>query len=249
MEIIFFVVVIVGVGVVMATVEISQKDERKKAIQAIQAALEKIEDFTSSQSFVGEDGESGIAIDESRAAVCLLSRKSEGVSTRVIEYKDVLSCELYEDGQTVTKTSRSSQIGGALVGGIALGAAGAVIGGLSGKTVSEKGKVKRIDLRLIVNDTQSPCQDVNFLNLECKTDEFLYKTAIEQARHWHGLIAVIIKKADQKDEGPATATRKGESNTDSIADEISKLAQLKSEGILTDDEFQYQKMKLLSSRK
>ena len=120
------------------------------------------------------------------------------MSVRVISSQDILSTELFEDGITVTKTVRSSQIGLALIGGIAFGGIGAVIGGLSGKTHSSK-KIQRVALRLIVNDTVEPLHEVTFLDTETNRDGILYKLAMEKARHWHGLMEVVIKRADMDD--------------------------------------------------
>jgi uncharacterized protein YcfJ len=70
-----------------------------------------------------------------------------------------------------------------LVGGLLLGGVGAVIGGLSGKKVG-KGKVKRIELRLVVNNSSDPVHAICFLANETNRDGFVYKTASDQARQW-----------------------------------------------------------------
>lgn len=177
--------------------------------------------------------------------MCLLRHNSEGINVNVVRYQDVLSSELFEDGDTITKTSRSSQICGALIGGLALGGVGAIIGGLSGKKVN-KDKVERIDLRLIVNDTKNPNHDLNFLDDETSKGGFIYKGAIKEARHWYGLIEVIIKQADQDDGKLAKEEPNIASNSNHIADELEKLAQLYKDNILTKEEFEQQKKKLLS---
>lgn len=60
------------------------------------------------------------------------------------------------------------------------------------------------------------------------------------------LLSVIIDKAQQ----PSFASQQpvGEKTSDfSVADELTKLARLKKEGFLTDEEFEAQKKKLLES--
>lgn len=210
---------------------------------AMEDHLSRIEEFSATQKVMGSDGNTGLAIDEKRKKVCLIDHRQQTVSLRVVTYKDFLSSELFENGATITKTVRSSQLGGALIGGLALGGVGAIIGGLSGKTRTS-GKVTKVDLRLTVNDTKNPLHDVNFLNLETKKDGFLYQQAMQRARHWHGLIEVLIKRADTDDKATVTDSV-SQLQTSSIADEIKKLADLRDTGVLSVDEFQQQKAKLL----
>jgi hypothetical protein len=58
----------------------------------------------------------GIAVDEQRGQLCLISRREGQLSRRVVPRQDILSVEVFEDGESVTRTVRSSQILSALVG-------------------------------------------------------------------------------------------------------------------------------------
>lgn len=78
-----------------------------------------------------------------------------------ILFKDVLSIEIVEDGVSITRSPRRSQLGGALVGGLLAGGVGAIIGGNTGtKTTTEA--VKTIDILITVNDIQNPIYMINF---------------------------------------------------------------------------------------
>ncbi|MFA7242804.1 MAG: SHOCT domain-containing protein [Sulfuricellaceae bacterium] len=236
---------LVGIVLVLAVIiGIFQAVEISKKKKAMEAYLLGIPGFSATQKVIGNDGATGLAIDERRRKVCLIDHRQQSVSCRVVTYKDLLSSEIFEDGSTVTKTVRTSQIGGALVGSLALGGVGAIIGGLSGKTKTS-GKVKRIDLRITVNDTKSPLHDVNFLNLETEQGGFIYEGAMKTARHWHGLVAVLIKRADSED-GENLVTLSQPQPT-SVADELKKLADLRDSGVLSIEEFQRQKTRLLSA--
>lgn len=214
------------------------------AKKAMENSLTSIEDFTSSQQIMSNTGDTGIAIDEERKKVALLSNSNGESYPIIITYRDLLSSEIYVDGETVTRTARGSQIGGALIGALAFGGVGAIIGGLSGKTRSAE-KVKRVDLRITINDTKRPFHDINFMDVESKKDGWLYKTAMEQARHWHSLIAVLIKMADNEDT-LQNADKSEDKNKLSLADELEKLSVLRDKGILSEQEFSTQKDKLLS---
>ena len=231
------VMVVMIIAAVFQSIGISNKQK------SMETQLARIHNFRATQKVMGADGNTGLAIDEHRKSVCLINNRQKNVSLRFCSYKDLLSSEVFEDGITVTKTVRSSQVGGALLGGLVLGGVGAIIGGLSGKTQTS-GKVKSIDLRLTINDTKGPLHNVNFLVSETEKNNSIYQSAIQQARHWHGLIEILIKRADMEDKANITDNTL-KPDTRSIADEIKKLAELRDTGILSFDEFEQQKIKLL----
>lgn len=240
-----------GIGLIILWVYFSWLNKYKSIQAGIERALSSLHDFSASQKIMTRDLKSGLAVDEQRKKVCLINVNQAVVKVRVISHRDLVSSELFEDGTTITKTSRSSQIAGALIGGLAAGGVGTIIGGLSGKTVTS-GKVKRIDLRLIVNDTKNPLHDITFLNAPfgdgVSKDQLVYQNAMQQARHWHGLIEVLIKQADSEDRA-RTSQESPRTPPKSIADELKKFADLRESGILSSDEFEEQKLKLLGQRK
>lgn len=233
-------VVIVLVGLVVQAVKTSKRK------QEMESKLKSLPDFNPTQQVMGCDGESGLAVDEPRKKICLITHNGAFVSQRIINYKDIFSVELFEDGTSITKTVRSSQIGGVVVGGLLLGGVGALVGGLSGKTETS-GKVKRIDLRLIVNDTNAPLHDVAFMNVGGEKDGIIYTQAIPVARRWHGIVEVLIKRADSEEKSLQNSKRQIQPALPnaSVADEIKKLAELHHSGVLTSDELQQQKSRLL----
>ncbi|MEX0828498.1 MAG: SHOCT domain-containing protein [Haliea sp.] len=240
-----WVLLIVVIGVVGGIAQIVAVSNKKKAMEE---KLKSLPEFSPTQRIMGNNGDTGLAIDEERKKVVLIKNGVAGVDLKPITYKDVLSSEIFVDGETITKTARGSQLGGALIGGLALGGVGAIIGGLSGKKRSSE-KVKRVDLRIAVNDIKSPLHDINFMDIEGKKDGIIYKSAMDQARHWHGLIAVLIKMADNEDarkEGFQSSSEAKGGSTASLADELSKLSDLRDKGILSEEEFSIQKQKLLS---
>lgn len=236
MDFIVFFIFAAVIGIAAGIIRDIEKSNKQKEVGSIIANLQN---FTTAYEYLGSDGNSGIAIDEIQSKVCLLSRSGNGLSHRIFEHKDILSSELFEDGEILTKTVRSSQVIGTAVGGVLLGGVGAVIGGLSGKKV-EKGKIKRIELRLVVNDPANPVHDICFLHNEIKRDGTIYKTVSDKARQWQARLDVLIKRADSEDK-----TINANDTSSSIADELKKLAELRDAGILSIDEFQQQKSRLL----
>lgn len=209
--------------------------------------MASVSNFDATQKIVGIDYDTSIAIDENRKKVCLMNCRNN--QSRIFSYRDLLSSEIFEDGETVTKTMRGSQIGGALVGTVLLGGVGTIIGGLSGKRKTT-GTVNKMVLRVTVNDAKNPVYEIKFLNKETRKDTQMYQQAIQQARHWHGLIEVLIKRADMEDNKQTNvnvAVTTPLIQQSSVADEVKKLADLRTSGVLTEQEFEQQKRKLLGN--
>ncbi len=227
-------------------------EEREKMTQKLKKKINdevnSLTGFTVTQITLGDffitEPISGIAFDENRKRLCLITLGDDGIDLEIISYRDILSSEIFIDGESVTKTDRSSQLGGALIGGLVLGGAGAIIGGLSGSTVTST-NIKDAILRLVINRTSNPIHDVNFLHGDWYTGKEdtvnRHNNGMQGIRHWQGLMEIFIKLADLED-------NKIDNNKKevSVADEVKKLAALKNEGILSEEEFLAEKTKLLN---
>lgn len=96
---------------------------------------------------------------------------------------------------------------------------------------------------MIIKDTSAPLHDVTFLNVKTEKTHNRYKKAMQSARHWYGIIEVLIKQAEEDKKNAVNNVV--QISQSSITDEIKKLAELRDIGILSDVEFQQQKEKLL----
>lgn len=148
---------------------------------------------------------------------------------QLITYDSILDYELLENGNTVIN---KSGVGRALVGGVLFGGIGAIVGGVTGKkTITSK--IKSIKIKIVTKNNK--IYFINLLNIEVKNTSMIYKVAYENAQK-------ILSKLDMintfySDESPTNL---------SVADELSKLNSLLKEGILTQEEFESQKNKLLN---
>lgn len=142
----------------------------------------------------------GIALDETNKKIAMYSKfihHNEAIS-KIINFEDIVEVKLIEDNVTVTKTSRGSQLGGALVGGALAGGVGAVIGGLSASSTSEE-KVESIKLEIVVDSLTNPVYSVQFLNeiLPIYKYEQNYKEHAEKANHWYRVTSVIVSRNEK----------------------------------------------------
>lgn len=213
----------------------------------------------------------GLAINDITQKIALISitviddranrRRRGHYSHRIVDYKDVVSVELFVDQKSISKTDRMSQLGGAIAGNLLLGGVGTLIGGLSGKTETNQ-QSKRIELRLSVNDTVAPLHDVVFMDLAMEGGKAYGDKAMQIARHWNGIIEAVMKQAVNEERRESNSSKGANIQIStasveppkviaqtSIADELKKLADLHSSGSLTSEEFKQLKVNLLSSEK
>lgn len=192
-----------------------KKGQKNVVIENFEYELLKIEHFIPSQKFFASDFSYLIALDEQTETICFIERKSIVIKKKqqfrtqkikedifnstLSSYKDLLQSEIIEDGRVITTTVRGSQIGGGtLVSGLLADGMGSVIGSLSANS-SENSEVKNIQLKLVVNDTNKPIYFIHFLKEQepITKSNNTYKIAMDQVNHWHGIISVLIKRADE----------------------------------------------------
>lgn len=157
---------------------------------------------------------------------------------KIYNYEDILSFELLEDGETIT----SGGLGRAVVGGLAFGAAGAIVGGVTGGKKS-KSICTSLSIKISINDIQNPTAYINFILTSTKKNSLTYKVKYSQAQECISILEFICKETSKNNASIASATQ---SVPLSQADEILKFKKLLDEGIITKEEFEMKKDQLLN---
>ncbi|MGG3397705.1 hypothetical protein ABER78_12505 [Bacillus velezensis] len=132
--------------------------------------------------------------------------QSGTLEEKIIPFEKIIEAEVSIDDSTVTKVSKGSQITGAVVGGLAAGGIGALVGGLSSDKTETK-FFKKIDLKLKLDDFSSPIYRFDFLpskddfGLEnvkgFSQDDPKVKDALSNAEIWQGIMEIAIRKANK----------------------------------------------------
>lgn len=189
----FFFIVIVGIVIFVCAWVYTQKNLKDFKKSILSSCAEK--GINLSQFYMSSKDYSGIAIDHSQKKICLI----DGSAYNLVDFDYIISCELKENGEEIIKTSRTSQLAGAVIGGALFGGVGAVIGGLSGSKVKNAGKIKDLDLEIIINDTENPIHTVSFLDglTEYKKNDDVYRDIYRTARRWYGILSVVVNQNKQ----------------------------------------------------
>jgi phosphate/sulfate permease len=171
------------------------------------SAFSDLNGFSSSYSMFSTDGKSAISIDENSKKICLLNT-SQGQSfnsfdirtakRKIVSHSDILEVSIFEDGNSVTTTSRTSQVAGAVIGNLMMGGTGFLIGALTGSKKTSV-TISSLEVRLLINDTKSPTWSIAFIRAETPKKSPTYKKYASEAENLLGTIKVLMKRADDED--------------------------------------------------
>ena len=238
----FVVILIIGYSITS-----QRQDERQEKLNK---ANEPTDDFSASVKIVGYGAKYSFAIDNERKKIMIVTadNSSDVAKKRNIDFTDIISVELLEDSNIAFSKSTMRTIGGGIVGGAIAGGAGAVIGGLSGDSKVKK-EISKIEVKILLRNQNSPTYTIQCYNdgpLEVSgIGKVTYDSIMSTAKEIVDHISVIIDMMDreyQHQENMAIS----KPATKSIADELEKLCLLKEKGLLSEEEFQKQKERLLS---
>lgn len=158
------------------------------------------------------------------------------VAGNTFSYDNLLSFELLEDGQSITKGG----LGRAVVGGLLFGGVGAIVGGVTGGKKT-KGICNSMKLRVSLKNAHTDVVYINFITTETKTSSFIYKAAQDSAQKCITALE-FINDVNQSSHIEHTNTIV---QTTSAADEIVKFKALLDQGVITQEEFDAKKKELL----
>ncbi len=158
---------------------------------------------------------------------------------KLIKYESIIECKIMENSNIVN----SGGIGRAIVGGLIAGDSGAIVGA---NTRKSKNIVSSLSIRIVTKEIDEPLYTLELLDYQIDTNKPLYanfyKQAMEFANSVYATIQAIIKDNDNTN----VVETKQELNSTNGLEQLEKLAELKDKGIITQEEFEETKKKILS---
>ncbi|MGY2490087.1 hypothetical protein [Cupriavidus sp. CP313] len=209
--------------------------------------------FSPTFALIGDREQSGFLFDEAHDKVIVYCER--GAQRAMYSFRDLMKSDLIDDGSSVTSTSRTSQLAGAIVGGVLFGGVGAIVGGLTGKKNNAR-TIKELALHIVVNDRAKPLFVIDVLALRKAVARDKVKAQVLHTQKAQALIAGLIKTADDEDRAKEreqlvaiAAPKPAAPERLSFADEFMKLAKLRQEGALSEQEFTDLKAELIPRAK
>lgn len=134
------------------------------------------------------------------------------------------------------------------MGNIVAGGTGAMIGGLSGSS-KQVNKIKTIIVKILIRDIEKSSISVyayngNVNGISLNTTSNDYKQFRNFADMVKDTISVIIDMEDKKEN---SLVNHSETPSNSFVAELAKLAKLRQEGMLTEDEYTVMKQQLIGN--
>lgn len=226
--IILIAVIFVGGGIFGA---IAMSNEEKKEAEVRKAAISKAKTgFIETAVIKDDEARLYFSIDDISNEIFCYSNYKE----IRFKYQDIINVEVIENDVTIS--NKSVSLGGALAGGVLAGGIGAVVGGSSmGKTTSTKDLVK-----LVVRIRLRNCS-VNSFDVGCRRrfESYPYTAAYKNAQEVYDCLIVAMDKVRPKTEEPKISSSK------STVDELKELAELKQQGLITEEDFAAMKAKII----
>lgn len=137
-----------------------------------------------------------IFADGNQSEICVaeVPIKSEEYSHHFYDSETLLASKIIVDEHDeVASASTGSVVGRALVGGVLFGGAGAIVGGVTAKTISRK-NIKSIQLRLIVDSEDSTSHRINFYNYPkgASASSHTVKSALDNVSKWQVIMELVM---------------------------------------------------------
>lgn len=244
----FLLGIIVSIAIIAIIIAITQKQEKaiekeiSKRKNTLKELTKRLKGIKRSQSVMTDNYTKRIIFDSENQMLGTVDANKN--LAKKYRFEQIIEVSLLENGNSITTTSRKSQLGGALVGGLVAGGVGAVIGGLSGEKKSVE-KLESIQLKIIVDDNINPVHIFQFNEDVIERNSEEYKKIMVRVNHWHALLVKTMKQNEEKKIEPKVS-KTVKDDTTSISKELKELFELKKEGILTEEEFNKQKEKILN---
>ena len=233
----FGLIAFVFIMILMIADSKNKAEQKAKDVQSMSLKIDKDNGFKTFKKIVSRNSTFILSFNEEDKK--LLISKKDAIDT--INYEDIIGVELIQDNIITSSKSTSNIVGRAIVGGVLLGGVGALIGGVTGKDKQKESAsyiglnihTKNITIELCVFDSLN-----EFASKKIKKGQLLwseYETGRKQAKEIERLLTVIVDKN--------TPVKTPQLST---ADDLSKLGTLLKDGLLTQEEFEQEKAKMLN---
>lgn len=238
---IFITIIIFAVimGIRSAILQSNKNSSHEKdSLQIIQS----LQNFKLFKFYLSQTSGMSLALDDENKKICILDALNKPF---IYDYSKINQSEIQINGKITTSKSTTSMLGRGLIGGVIGGTVGGVIGGITSPN-SIKEKISTVILKLNINDQINPIFKIHFLNSPTSVEKNspIFTSNYNLAIKWQALIANIIVN-EQRDLSYEDNAKLIKSNKFSVADELVKLKGLEEKMIISKEEFELQKNKLL----
>lgn len=216
-------------------------------IPAIRRAIKKNDEYYQFKDFLSENGmydsECQTATYKNIAEMDMcISKKELAVYSYyegtfiILNFDEILDFEVEQNGNSII----SSRTGSTITGGLLFGSLGAIAGASGSRTIDEV--CHTLKLKIYTSDVSNSVLVVDFLESKVATESYKYDEITDVVDKMLGFLKIIKERTRQKE-------RKEDIENveeDNQISKLEKLSELKEKGIITQEEFEKSKKKILS---
>lgn len=155
--------------------------------------------------------------------------------SKIYSFSDILKYEVYENGKSVAE----GNAGTALAGGLFFGIYGAIIGASASQNINQI--CTSLSLKIVVNDIEAPQFIINYIDTPLDKNSKEYAYQISKIKEACSYLEFIINNAKTS----SNNMPENDSNSLSYKQELVELKDLLDNGIITEEDFEQKKRKLL----
>ena len=227
--IIFIVIIISAITISIMNDKIAKKnsgeiDEKLKKAGLITSQITVLDMVENRQQL-------RVDLEHKKVAICNIFPQQ---NINMLDFSDIVECEIMEDSKTIMKGG----IGRAIVGGALAGGVGAIV---ASNTRKSNDVINNLHIRIITKNVSNSLHIINIIKSETKKYSPEYKIAINFANNVYATLTSIIK-------GNSNENVLQSNNSEDFVEQLEKLSKLKSDGIITEKEFEESKQKILNNK-
>lgn len=227
--IIFIVIIISAITISIMNDKIAKKnsgeiDEKLKKAGFITSQIRVLDMVENRQQL-------RVDLEHKKVAICNIFPQQ---NINMLDFSDIVECEIMEDSKTIMKGG----IGRAIVGGAIAGGVGAIV---ASNTRKSNDVINNLHIRIITKNVSNSLHIINIIKSETKKYSPEYKIAINFANNVYATLTSIIK-------GNSNENVLQSNNSEDFVEQLEKLSKLKSDGIITEKEFEESKQKILNNK-
>lgn len=158
----------------------------------------------------------------------------------IFRFDEIADFDLLENNNTIA----SGGLGRAVVGGVLLGGAGAIVGGVTGKRKT-KATCDMLVVQVSTTNMFFPNLMITYINKEVKKTDKKYTKEFNNAQQTIAGLNSVIKMAENNKVVKVSVENSNDINDSNPYEELKKVKELLDMGIITQEEFDLKKKELL----
>ena len=199
---VIFVIITLGVGAWWLYELKKEVEKRNEAI--LNETIQKVEQHPHTRYIISSDYLSALMLDERTDTLRILEREQidEDFDKKEFDFKELYEIAIVEDGNNVALTSKGGVHGWSLIDGgtkVDVHVKNKVVES-SEESENEEEEVKKLMLKLVVDDLSDPIVEYVFLDNDQEIPKELdeYKDLFKECSKWYQKISVIIKRHEHE---------------------------------------------------